>query len=424
VIRSAAEVDVSASALLVTCTCALLFGVPPTREEIVAYANDCREKKIDIDLIAKFGKDFRGLDLRGVDLSGGYWKAKALQARTNWQDADLTEAILEDAVLNRVDLGGANLSRTRLRGASLTGATLSDARLDGADLRDASLIFANAANARFVGADLTRADIGEAYFTGADLTGAVLRGARCGYYTSHFRSALLVDVDFEGAKLLPGADFTDADLTGAKLRDGAFPRAYFSRANLATADFTDADLEYALFDDVRGISDEQRSRLQARSGRWKYETRLWAEFLLACVSMIAYFALPPVVGLWIGIRELRRATTPAPRWFGSAATALNLLILMCPAIVLLFGFIGSPVAQLNGPNPLGIDGWRLWMRLWPALVNGLTGCILVAASMSLFALVQIWFEPRIWRMLFVCGIVTTLHAVLQYLFVIGLAPRA
>ena len=65
---------------------------------------------------------------------------------------------IEDAVVKKVNLTGADLTSADLRSAYLTGAYLT-----GADLRDADL----------TGADLTYANLTGAYLTGADLTGAI-----------------------------------------------------------------------------------------------------------------------------------------------------------------------------------------------------------------------------------------------------------
>jgi uncharacterized protein YjbI with pentapeptide repeats len=81
--------------------------------------------------------------------------------------ADLSEANLSGAVLNRVDLNRANLY-----GAVLSGAVLNRANLYGADLSGANLNRANLYGVDLSGANLSGADLG-----GADLGGAVLNEA-------------------------------------------------------------------------------------------------------------------------------------------------------------------------------------------------------------------------------------------------------
>jgi Pentapeptide repeats (8 copies) len=105
---------------------------------------------------------------------------------------------LEDADLERIYLGGADLvgmncaranfrcavlyeahlDRACLRGADLTQADLREAMLTGADLADALLIHANLWAANLLGADLTHADLRGTLLVSALMTSAVLEGAR------------------------------------------------------------------------------------------------------------------------------------------------------------------------------------------------------------------------------------------------------
>jgi hypothetical protein len=82
----------------------------------------------------------------------------------------------------RIDLRGANLSRSYLRGADLSEVQLSEANfrranLSGAYLRGAVLSGANLRGAHLVGADLIEADLMGANLNGARLRGANLSGA-------------------------------------------------------------------------------------------------------------------------------------------------------------------------------------------------------------------------------------------------------
>ena len=75
----------------------------------------------------------------------------------NLSDADLSDADLRDADLRDADLRGANLSDANLRGANLRdanlrGADLSDTNLRGADLSDTNLRGANLSDADLRGA--------------------------------------------------------------------------------------------------------------------------------------------------------------------------------------------------------------------------------------------------------------------------------
>jgi uncharacterized protein YjbI with pentapeptide repeats len=81
--------------------------------------------------------------------------------------ADLTEAFLSDAFMERIDLEEVRLAR-----AQLDGVTLTDATLRRADLTDANL-----SNANLRLADLREADLTDAKLDGADLSEANLKGA-------------------------------------------------------------------------------------------------------------------------------------------------------------------------------------------------------------------------------------------------------
>ncbi|MEE8370628.1 MAG: pentapeptide repeat-containing protein [Sphingomonadales bacterium] len=186
-------------------------------------------------------------DLRLANLSGAYLADAHLNGAYLWgadlEGANLTGAELNGASLTRARLKRANLSQARLgclnpgrpdercadlREARLNEARLIEADLSGANLTTAKLERANLSGARLIGADLSGADLSGAILSGADLRGANLSGAK-----------------LDGANL-GGADLRGADLSGAKL-DGAG----LGSANMAGAifepipEFSPADLEGA-----------------------------------------------------------------------------------------------------------------------------------------------------------------------------------
>jgi uncharacterized protein YjbI with pentapeptide repeats len=149
--------------------------------------------------------------------------------------------------LNRVNLRGADLSRTRfsnlsgsnldgtiLRHANLAGADLAGARLHGADLFGCDLTGAILESAQLVSANLEGATLSRADCTNADFTGAQLRNANL----SHAR---LTHASLNCA-LIVQAEINDADLRGADLT-----RAIFSRSRLERADLTDAMARQTVF---------------------------------------------------------------------------------------------------------------------------------------------------------------------------------
>jgi hypothetical protein len=118
---------------------------------------------------------------------------KAIQNKS-----DLQEANLQWANLRGADLRWANLQWADLQGADLQGANLQGANLQGADLQEANLQWAN-----LQGANLQWANLQEANLRGADLQEANLQWA-----------------DLQGANLqwanLQGANLRDAKLIGER----------------------------------------------------------------------------------------------------------------------------------------------------------------------------------------------------------------
>jgi len=87
---------------------------------------------------------------------------------------------LEQAVIAKTNLRGADLRSADLRGADLRSADLRGAYLLGADLGSADLRGAYLRGAYLLGADLGSADLRGAYLGGADLGSADLGGANLG----------------------------------------------------------------------------------------------------------------------------------------------------------------------------------------------------------------------------------------------------
>ncbi len=129
---------------------------------------------------------------------------------------------LERAILDMMNLFGANLANANLSGthawntifviANLSGANLSGAELSGADLRDADLISANLSETKLSGADLSGADLSDANLNGADLIRADL--IRADLRGADLRWANLSKAYLRGAKYDP-EQLRTANTTGA-----------------------------------------------------------------------------------------------------------------------------------------------------------------------------------------------------------------
>ena len=209
------------------------------------------------------GEKLDRADLKGIDLS----KTKLVKAafdRTdldgaNLESADLSQASMKRATLREAYLVGANLSGVNLENADLEGAKLERANLSGANLTRANLEGAVLTGANLTGAQLSYAQLAGAKLGGANLTNAALAHAE-------LDDAYLGSVSAAGARFnntsLAGANLEEAKLTGAILDDATLSRAQargidlgncslvktnLSGADLTNANMTGADLRYATF---------------------------------------------------------------------------------------------------------------------------------------------------------------------------------
>jgi uncharacterized protein YjbI with pentapeptide repeats len=416
----------------------------PTREEIIAFHKDCRTQRIDTDLIGKFGVNYRGLNLDGIDLRSEGRNGRWINAI--WRGADLTGARLKDAMLSGAILDGARLDRVKGRGVSLA-KELAGASLDDADLREARLDFIKLVKGSARRADLSGAEISAADFGDSDLSGAIFRQVRCQWYPPHFQGANLRDTDFEGARLLPGADFRGANLTRAKLRNATLVRADFRGADLRDADWTDVDIDAALFDGVQGISQEELAALQTKAARWKYDALVFASNALAVGHVVAFF-VAPLLAIWMGIGLRRRSTqTPVPDGalaceaiakklaqssfgqtlmphLGTAIVCLNSLALLVLSSLLLFLFFGSPVAQFNAGDGARMSAWSLWVQVFPFLIWALGLGFLVSAGMLISCCAAFIVNARLWWRPLLALAFTLAHFALEFFFVGRFFPTA
>jgi uncharacterized protein YjbI with pentapeptide repeats len=135
--------------------------------------------------------------------------------RANLHGANLEGASLFATIIEKADLSGANLTKTRiigyLRNANLAGAVLRDANI-GADPGNQSM---GVMRATFVGADLSGADFSGANLFKVDFSYANLAGAKL--VNADMSNGDLVQTDFSKADVT-GANFAKADINGANFR--------------------------------------------------------------------------------------------------------------------------------------------------------------------------------------------------------------
>ena len=203
------------------------------------------------------GADLSGADLSGADLSG----------------ADLSGANLIGADLSGADLSDVNLSGANLYGAYLNGADLYGAYLSGAYLKNTKIdektklihkwrkVWEILNQEGTKGQDLSIADLSDAYLSCADLSSFNLSRA-------DLSSSNLSHANLSGSRLvqtnLNGANLEGANLIGANLNGADLSNAELLRANLIDADLNDAKVKKARFGYNSGISESQKSKLEAR----------------------------------------------------------------------------------------------------------------------------------------------------------------
>ena len=134
---------------------------------VLRRADDSQKRSV-VEFLAESGlAGGRGGAAPVVSLANANLTRADLAILDYLRGADLTEAFLSDAFMERIDLAEASLAR-----AQLDGVTLTDATLRSADLTDANL-----SNANLRLADLRGADLEDANLEGANLSEADLEGA-------------------------------------------------------------------------------------------------------------------------------------------------------------------------------------------------------------------------------------------------------
>jgi uncharacterized protein YjbI with pentapeptide repeats len=373
--------------LTATHVAAQLCWAKPTREEIISYAAECKAREVRMDLIAKFGSDFSGMDLHGVDFRGYYCnRYETILRGANFSGSNLSGAVFGASILDGANFFGTDLEDASFITARLNGATFIETHFKNTVIRESQLM-----RATLVGADLSSSDISGSLFTDADLTDCVLEGAKNEYWHSDFVRANLTRADVHGLKL-QNANFQGATLRSANFEGADLELAEFGDADLTDAKLKDANVRFADFSASKDLDSAQLAELRTKAQRWKYILRSGVEAFLRA----AYFPTYLAVLTALGILTVRFARLPErPRGF-AVAVALNNLAILPPLFLMGMLFLGGhPVRQLNSESSMGL--WSTWCGLWPLFFLGLYVELVVSIILGILFLTYHWRWRDLWR---------------------------
>jgi uncharacterized protein YjbI with pentapeptide repeats len=368
--------------LIVAATTASPCAAKPTREQITAFAERCKNEKKRMDLVAEFGTDFSGLDLSGVDFRGYY----AVDYETNLRNVNFSNCNLQRAEFGAAILDGADFTGANLEGATFVTASLKQATLLRVNLKGTHFYQTDLSGAKLAHADLSSADITGSNFGWADLSDAILSGAKNDYWWSDFRNTNLTRANLSRLKL-NGAHFRGAILQSADLSGTQLVQADFTDADLADASLKDAHVESAVFRNAQGLSDAERTRLEGHAQRWKFELKAGVAGFRKAIYFPAYI-LVVLALVALSFRALRLPDRPRSV---IVAAVVNLLTFVLAFLLFSMCLLGaSPTVQFNAGSPAAMELWSAWAGLWPLFMLTLLSCLVVAVVTALVFLASCW----------------------------------
>ncbi len=178
-----------------------------------------------------------------VDLIGAYLK-KAELDNADFTEAKLNDADLSWAQLNNADFKGAELNNADLSWAQLNNADLVVAELNNAKLSLAKLNEANLSGAQLNNADLSQASLNYARIFKAELNSANLSWAKLNnaqLYKSELINAQFIETELNGTQLQQ-AKLNNANLSEAKLKKVNLLGARLNNADLSGVQLNSVDL--------------------------------------------------------------------------------------------------------------------------------------------------------------------------------------
>jgi len=154
-----------------------------------------------------YAADLISVDTAAKDLELQGEREDASQPIIDLRQADLRDAMLQDANLAGCSLREVEMSRANLQGSDLSSSDLQGANLEGADLSSAILAGSSMRGAFLPGANLQATDLTGANLRGTDLSEANLNGADLG--NSDMTTAILTTQQLKQVKSLSGATLRD-----------------------------------------------------------------------------------------------------------------------------------------------------------------------------------------------------------------------
>ena len=168
-------------------------------------------------------------------------------------EANFTDAILNDADLTNASLNGANLLRTQLNKAILNGAKLNKAKLNGTKLREAKLHKAELREAVINDSDLIKAEIIDAKVERINIGGNTLLNSSI-LSDLHFDFATLKDFEWKYATII-NTVFFKSTFCNISLNNSSLYNVSFEKTTLKNIDLSDSVIEKLTIKNISLICD-------------------------------------------------------------------------------------------------------------------------------------------------------------------------
>ncbi len=164
---------------------------------------------------------------------------EVLRQHVAWLETDGREgrrANLSNLDLTSISFNNANLQHANMRGAILHDVDLSTAQVIDADMAEATLDRVNARNCDWSRVNITAASLHGVLLENAILVQVNALGAN--FYQANLRQTDMLQINLRDC-ILVEADFSDANMQDSMCRGSDVSRANFSRTNLAYCDMRD-----------------------------------------------------------------------------------------------------------------------------------------------------------------------------------------